>query len=841
MTGPFCVGPRRRKAVWGPKATIAAAAMLLLAFAPSAFAGGRHAGTPHKAAPGRPNSIVKSYKLDGELEHRATRNDPNHKTRVIVELAPGAKLPGSFNGLKHGGKLGIINGQVLEVPDRLLRQLAQHPSVFRLHYDRPAAKFNYRTSLTVGTRAIRQTLGLTGAGVGVAVIDSGVAAWHDDLTNTSSALFPYGNQRVAAFVDFINGQTQPYDDNGHGTHVAGIIAGNGYDSNGEKAGTAPGASIVSLKVLDANGHGTVSGIIAALDWVLANHDQYNIRVVNLSVGAAIHESAWTDPLTLAAKRVVDAGVTVVSAAGNFGKNSAGLPQYGGVTAPGNAPWVLTVGASSTQGTAHRTDDVVGAYSSRGPSYIDWTAKPDLVAPGTGTVSLASAGSFFYQTKTSALLAGSVATADLPYLSLSGTSMAAPVVAGTVALMLEANPSLTPNAIKAILQYTAQQYPNYDALTQGAGFLNAVGAVRLARFYTTAQPGDHVPSQAMWSKHIIWGNHRVGNGILNVGTNAFNVGTTWGVAKADNGDNIVWGTACGAAGCDGDNIVWGTADDGDNIVWGTSDDGDNIVWGTDGGDNIVWGTDCSGADCDSVIWGASDGDNIVWGTASLGDNIVWGTNDGDNIVWGTALDGDNIVWGTGDGDNIVWGTDDGDNIVWGTDSGDNIVWGTADDGDNIVWGTADGDNIVWGTNGDGDNIVWGTAEGDNIVWGTAGSLDTVWVTAPDGSRSQLSGSAVFDRLSDRQLLTLLEYSPPVIAPEPEAGDPPPPGPSTDVVTDVPPPTTPAPTTPATTPTGDSTTLGGTTNSEIAPSADGVSDPLATRTSETTTPIVPGGGF
>jgi subtilisin family serine protease len=322
MTGPYCVGPHRRKAVWGPKRTIAAAALLLLAFAPSAIAGGRHASTPHKAAPGRPNSIVKSYKLDGELENRATKNDPAHKTRVIVELVPGAKLPGSFNGLKHGGKLGIINGQVLEVPDRLLRQLAQHPSVYRLHYDRPAAKFNYRTSLTIGTRAIRQTLGLTGAGVGVAVIDSGVAAWHDDLTNTSSALFPYGNQRVAAFVDFVNGQTQPYDDNGHGTHVAGIIAGNGYDSNGQKAGAAPGASIVSLKVLDASGHGTVSGIIAALDWVLANHDQYNIRVVNLSVGASIHESAWTDPLTLAAKRVVDAGVTVVSAAGNFGKNSA---------------------------------------------------------------------------------------------------------------------------------------------------------------------------------------------------------------------------------------------------------------------------------------------------------------------------------------------------------------------------------------------------------------------------------------------------------------------------------------------------------------------------------------
>src|SRR3954469_4523962 len=130
------------------------------------------------------------------------------------------------------------------------------------------------------------------------------------------------------FVDFVNGRTTPYDDDGHGSHVPGVMAGNGYDSNGHKGGAGPGARLVVLKVLDGNGNGTISNIIAALDWVLANHTAYNIRVVNMSVGAAIHESAWTDPLTLAAKRVVDAGVVVVGAAGNFGKNAAGLPQYG---------------------------------------------------------------------------------------------------------------------------------------------------------------------------------------------------------------------------------------------------------------------------------------------------------------------------------------------------------------------------------------------------------------------------------------------------------------------------------------------------------------------------------
>ena len=638
MICPFSIGAPRRKAVWGPKRILAAAVLMGVALAPNATAAGLHSHSAAKSASGRPNSRAAAYKLDTELETRATTNSQTRTTRVIVELVAGAKLPAPFAAFaKRDGQLGIINGQVVDLPDRLLRQMAQHPSVFRIHYDRPAAKFNYRTSMTVGTRVVRQTLGLTGAGIGVAVIDSGIATWHDDLTNTSSTLYPYGNQRVAKFVDFVNGRTQPYDDNGHGTHVAGIIAGNGYDSGGQKAGAAPEASLIALKVLDANGNGTVSNIIAALDWVLANHTKYNIRVVNMSVGSSIHESAWTDPLTLAAKKVVDAGVVVVAAAGNFGRNAAGQTQYGGISAPGNAPWVLTVGGSSTLGTTSRGDDVMGGFSSRGPSYIDWNAKPDVVAPGTGSVSLAAAGSHFYQTKAASLLAGTIATASLPYLSLTGTSMAAPVVAGTVALMLQANPSLTPNAVKSILQYTAEDR-GYNGLTQGAGFLNAVGAVRLARFYVSAKPGDKVPVQKMWSRRVIWGNHVIGNGVLDLSKNAFRLDTTWGVAQTDLGDNIVWGTATDAS---GDNIVWGTAVDGDNIVWGTAS-GD--------GDNIVWGTDCGGADCDGVVWGTADtsGDNIVWGTAALGDNIVWGTaaDNGDNIVWGTAAgNGDNIVWGT----------------------------------------------------------------------------------------------------------------------------------------------------------------------------------------------------
>jgi serine protease AprX len=599
-------------------------------------------------------------KIDRILTARAGKLGTS---RVIITLKPGADASGEVR--KLGGRLGRrlagINGQVVELPNFVIQKLAERSEVLSIHYDRPTGGELNRAAVTVGARTAQLQYGYNGAGVGVAVIDSGITGWHDDLTyNGSSWLVRVKNgQRVAAFVDFVNGRTAPYDDNGHGTHVAGIIGGNGYDSWGAHAGVAPSAHLVGLKVLDDRGRGVISDVIAALDWVIANKAAYNIRVVNLSVGAAVTESYMTDPLTLAAKRAVDAGIVVVTAAGNLGKNRDGQLQYGGITAPGNAPWVLTVGASSHEGTIFRSDDVMAGYSSRGPSAIDFEAKPDVVAPGTGMVSLADAASTMYSSKAEYLLKGTIFKPFKPYLSLSGTSMAAPVVTGTVALMLQANPSLTPNMVKAIVQYTAEKHASYNALTQGAGFLNTHGAVQLARFYRTARYGDRLMMPSAWSKQILWGNNRIKGGVIRPNANAFELGTTWGAAIDRDGDNIVWGTLFGS---DADNIVWGTVDAldnivwgtlldgaGDNIVWGTHYVGDNIVWGTlNDVDNIVWGTACGGADCDNIVWGTSLGgvlDNIVWGTALSDDNIVWGTNgEIDNIVWGTASEDDNLTWG-----------------------------------------------------------------------------------------------------------------------------------------------------------------------------------------------------
>ncbi len=663
-----------------PRRAFALASLLTALLPTSVFA------QQAKASPGRPNAFARPYKMDAVVATRS-RSTSEQRSSLLVRVAAGATLPPQFQRYARARALGVINAvQLDDVPSSQLQQLAASGAVVSIHDNRPAMLHNYRTAVTVGARIAQDRLGLTGRGVTVAVIDSGITTFHDDLTRTGgSRSYPYGDQRLVRFVDFVGGRTLPYDDNGHGTHVAGTIAGNGYDSNGEKAGIAPEASIVSLKVLDDQGRGTIGSIIAALDWVAGNARAYNIRVVNLSVGAAIRESYWTDPLTLAVRALTAQGIVVVAAAGNLGRNANGEPLYGGITAPGNAPWTLTVGASSTQGTLTRRDDNMADYSSRGPTFLDWAAKPDLVAPGSGTVSLAAPGSTLFASKASYLVPGAFNTATSPYLTLTGTSMAAPVVSGTVALMMQANPRLTPNLVKAILQYTSEIHGGYDPLTEGAGFLNTLGAVRLAKFYANPRPGLVVPIQRIWSHQILWGTHRITGGIMVPAANAWDPSVVWGSPKTlgSDGDNIVWGTALNdniVWGTDSqDNIVWGTWDV-DNIVWGTRIDGDNIVWGTVDSDNIVWGTNCGGADCDQVVWGTESLDNIVWGTWGV-DNIVWGTQDADNIVWGT-WDTDNIVWGTWAADNIVWGTTATDNIVWGTAAGDGI------------WGIAPADEVQW---------------------------------------------------------------------------------------------------------------------------------------------------
>ena len=501
-----------------------------------------------------------------------------------------------------------------------------------------------RTGPTVGATAVRSELGLDGSGVGVAVIDSGITPWHDDLTGITGA------QRVDQFVDLVGNASVPYDDYGHGTHVAGIIAGNGFDSGGTRSGIAPAARLVVIKALDGSGQGRISNVIAALDYVVGHQRDFNIRVVNLSVAAGVYESYYSDPLTLAAKRAVDHGIVVVAAAGNGGRNRNGSTQYGAITAPGNAPWVLTVGASSTMGTIDRGDDTIAAFSSRGPTAVDRAAKPDVVAPGVGTESLSNPASSMYSSLAPYLLSGTVATPYIPYLSLSGTSMAAPVVSGTVALMLQANPALTPNAVKAILQFTSQVYPGYDALTQGAGFLNARGAVQLARYFAAPSLTAY-PSTIGWSQQLIWGNYEVQGGTLTPDASAWSGGVTWGAAPSPDMPNLTWGVIC-TSNCNTALQVQG--------AWAatcTDSSCSGVQWGSGSSQNVVWGQRCGGMNCGSgasqqsgvssttVVWGSSGSDTVVWGSSD-NDTVVWGSSDGDTVVWGSSCDDPScqpVVW------------------------------------------------------------------------------------------------------------------------------------------------------------------------------------------------------
>jgi serine protease AprX len=572
-------------------------------------------------------------KLDVLLQARAPLS--TGQSRVIVRAIDGSSSGVLVTLIQQAGgtlrrSLPIINGYAATVPNTSLLALAGSGLIQQLSLDRVSVGAMERTSATVGATAIRQQFGYDGSGIGVAVIDSGTTSWHDDLATPGG-----GTQRVDQFVDFVNGYLAPYDDYGHGTHVAGIIAGNGFDSGGARSGIAPGAHLIVLKVLDGSGSGRISDVIAALDYVVNHKDALNIRVVNMSVATGVYESYQSDPLTLAAQRVVNAGVVVVAAAGNYGRDQRGNPAYGGITAPGNAPWVLTVGASSHMGTIDRADDTMAAFSSRGPTAIDRIAKPDLVAPGVGTESLSDPNSSFYTSKAAYLLKGTVPTPYLPYLSLSGTSMAAPVVTGTVALMLQANPALTPNQIKAILQYTAQDYSSYNRLTEGAGFLNAKGAVDLARFFGAPTTVPY-PATTGWGAQVIWGNHLFVGGLLTTDANAWSTAVTWGTPTTTAGETVVWGVICSTSSCDAGRGTW--------VPWGT----------TTTAPNVVWGTRCGGADCDPATSGGA-----AVGGAIDGDGVVWGTGDGDGVVWGTVgVDGDGVVWGTSCTDPscqpVIWG-------------------------------------------------------------------------------------------------------------------------------------------------------------------------------------------
>ncbi|HEY8706835.1 MAG TPA: S8 family serine peptidase, partial [Burkholderiaceae bacterium] len=376
--------------------------------------------------------------------------------------------------------------------------------------------------------------GLDGSGVGIAVLDSGVMKAHDAFldyngvtrvkrnvnmlnatlaswttgVDSASSLMP-GSTALANYEQAIaNDNAATQDGYGHGTHVASVAAGRArYYASGtpDTTGIAPNANIYDVKVLGDSGAGTLSDALEGIQWVIYHAKEYNIRVLNVSLASNSTQTWQTDPLCIAVRSATAAGITVVVAAGNFGTTPLGQEVYGTISSPGNEPSAITVGAVNFHGTVGRGDDTVDFFSSRGPtrsSYVnasgvpvvDNLLKPDLVAPGNRIVGAAATTAsssspnwnFLAKNYASYLVTplGIMQKYPETQMIMSGTSIAAPAVSGAVALLLQANPGLTPPLIKAILQYSAQPLPNSNLLEQGAGALNVDGAVVLAKALRT---------------------------------------------------------------------------------------------------------------------------------------------------------------------------------------------------------------------------------------------------------------------------------------------------------------------------------------------------------------------
>ena len=538
---------------------------------------------------------------------------------VIVQFnqAPTAAQHSKVEG--KGGllrkKLDVIKGAHYSVPVESLPGLADDPDVAYISPNRPLSGTSTSTldftRETVNAQVAWQQWGLDGTGVGVAVIDSGVTAV-GDLYWWIPSNQTYGS-RVVYSQNFVPGTTDTSDQYGHGTHVAGIIAGAGWFSTGSNfthtfKGIAPNANIINLRVLDQNGAGTDSSVIAAIQTAISLKSTYNIRVINLSLGRQVYESYTVDPLCQAVEAAWNAGIVVVVAAGNQGRNdSAGTEGYGTIAVPGNDPYAITVGAMKTAGTPTPSDDTIASYSSKGPTAYDYVVKPDIVAPGNQVIStlapnasLLSSPTDVYLTEyssystttstgsggntknnkknsTSSLSTMTTNTISPSYMRLSGSSMATPAVSGAAVLLFQQNPNLTPDQVKARLMKTASKnFPAdstvtdpttginytdyYDIFTIGAGYLDIAAALSsndLADASAVSPAAVFDPStQSVYlvsGQGVVWGD-----------SSAWATSLVWGTNVFVNGTAVLWGSS----------VCWGTStSDGFSVVWGTG-----VVWG-----------------------------------------------------------------------------------------------------------------------------------------------------------------------------------------------------------------------------------------------------------------------
>jgi len=420
--------------------------------------------------------------------------------------------------------------------------------------------------------------GIAGGGVTVAILDSGVAE-DADLVQPDN--------RLLASVNFAD-ERLTSDPGGHGTHIAGIVAGNGSRSGGEFIGIAPQANVVDVRVLGSTGSGRISSVIRGIEWVLAHRAAYNIRVINLSFGAPATLPYRADPMSAAVEIAWRRGLVVVAASGNGG------PQRDTVETPGIDPYVITVGATDDRGTLGQGDDMLAWFSAWGSP--DSNAKPDLVAPGRRLVSLRVPGSALDMLFPDRVV---VAQNGSTYFRLTGTSMATAVVSGAAALLLQRRPSLTPDQVKTLLVGTTQQYGGWsgqvlpDPIADGSGLLDAYAAVN------TAPPG--APA---WGG-LLFGALRFVTSVACVNR---------GLLPADGFARALFPVLFGSP------LQWKDPLAG-GIFWPLLT-WDTLVWNSAAWDNFAW---------DSVVWDSVAWDSVAW------DSVAWDSIAWDSIAW------DSIAW------------------------------------------------------------------------------------------------------------------------------------------------------------------------------------------------------
>lgn len=415
-----------------------------------------------------------------------------------------------------------------------------------------------------------------GDGVTIGFLDTGL----DQLQGTSSGLGLstdlFGNDKFWGTYDAINNNISNYsnEENGHGTHVASIAGNADYDVYGKVYGVAPNAALVGIKAFDAEGKATYADVIRGIDWALQVKDQINLRVLNMSFSGPARSYYWEDPLNQAVMKAWQAGIVVVASAGNSGPD----PMTIGV--PGNVPYIITVGAMTDNYTAsYPSDDKVASFSAAGPT-VEGFVKPEIVAPGGHLSGLMAFDTQIVQEHPEFHDGGR-------YFEMSGTSQAAGVVSGVVALMLTQDPTLTPDEVKCRLMDSAHAaFDNNDELAysvfqQGSGMVNAADAL--------ASNASACANQALDIAQDIAGNeHFFGPANINEDGNFYVEGL---------GDEYIW--KLDESNLDGDTVIWRMNFTENALDWRNTASTDTVIWRMNvETDTVIWRMN---VEMDTVIW------------------------------------------------------------------------------------------------------------------------------------------------------------------------------------------------------------------------------------------------